>query len=106
MDVLSVELQAVQRAAVDNCFVRLPPSVAHRLWQEKRRESGLFRLDTEDSHWSIEKEAGTSNRCASGIEFLPLAITFVSSGRTIYLSYNGGDSGTLLLLWMDLFHCD
>ena len=47
--------------------------------------------------WWIQQHhpipTSTTSCCESGIEFLPLAITFESTGDIIYASYNGGGDG-------------
>jgi hypothetical protein len=77
----------------DNLFVRLTPTTAQRLrtlavadfsTQSRRKQHEKSRC------WYINSEP-QSSRCASGIEFLPLALTFVSTGEVTYASYNGGN---------------
>lgn len=101
-DPVFLELKPVVRPAVDNCFCRLPPHVARQLWEKQRSSERLLRNEavgrrstTSSSLWSIQSETGRSNRCSSGIEFLPLAL-IVNDGSPFqkkrYISYNGGDS--------------
>jgi hypothetical protein len=87
--------QAVSNA--NNNFVRLSPQTAQCLFdialaQFWNHSDSLGQIDADCrcSGWSIDKEARGSQRCTSGIEFLPLSITF-ENGETIYTSYNGGD---------------
>jgi hypothetical protein len=81
----------------DNNFARLSPNTARRLHDLAVQKLLLRKESYHDQEfvggrnmWRIHDET-RSSRCASGIEFLPLAITFESTGETVYASYNGGD---------------
>lgn len=63
--------------------MRFTPSVARELHAE-----ALQAAKRPSEGWEVSSQL--SNRCRSGVEFLPLAIT-LASGSTIYASYNGGD---------------
>jgi hypothetical protein len=81
----------------NNHFVRLSPQTAQHLLAKALSQflnnpdsSGQMDEERRCSGWWIDREASGSRQCASGIEFLPLVITF-ENGETIYASYNGGD---------------
>lgn len=80
----------------NNNFVRLSPQTAQRLFDTGvsellyMQDSGKINAESRRSGWWIDHEK-QSSRCTSGVEFLPLAVTFDSSGETIFASYNGGD---------------
>jgi len=98
---LSLRIRRVDPATrTNNHFVRLSPQSAQHLlamalsnFLNNPNSSGQMDEERRCSGWWIDHEASGSQKCASGIEFLPLAITF-ENGETIYASYNGGDLDT------------
>jgi hypothetical protein len=82
-----------------NHFARLAPRMAILLRDYARaRELDSGNINVDDTspnnrrtRWWIHDEPVESSKCTSGIEFLPLAITFEATGKTIYVSYNGGN---------------
>lgn len=72
-----------------NLFARLSPAIAKQLHDIAFHQSTLQRTRyPHSSGWTVSSEG--SPRCASGVEFLPLVISF-GACRTVYVSYNGGD---------------
>jgi hypothetical protein len=95
-----------------NHFVRLAPQTAQRLRDialsnvfEGHESLTTPRLhlkapppsqkqQQQQQRWWIHQasQIPVSTKCESGIDFLPLAITFEETGKIIYASYNGGMS--------------
>ena len=82
-------------------FVRLSSHTAQRLYDRAHKQA-LERRNIQNhsiidngsnntNRWSILDETKFSSRCTSGIEFLPITITFDNSDVIIYTSYNGGN---------------
>jgi len=81
-------------------FARLHPTVAQSLLQNALREwnekGHPQQHQPQHDSWDVMSSHSRSKACSSGIEFLPLAVTFSSShnknnhDETIYVSYNGG----------------
>ena len=106
-----LRLQVVWRstsASDDNHFVRLTPRTARRLrdnaGQHARSPSTVVPPPTTVSSspsstprgqpwWWIHHHGNNeeSCKCESGIDFLPLRMTFERTGQIIYASYNGGN---------------
>ena len=63
-----------------------PPPPPHHPPKPPSRRQWL--IHQQQQHHPIP--TSTTSCCESGIEFLPLAITFESTGDIIYASYNGG----------------
>lgn len=97
---LSMRMRPVD-GTTSNHFVRLSPQTAQTLFsmalaqcsKDNPNSLGQVDQDRRSTGWWIDREGSGSHRCTSGIEFLPLAITF-ANGETIYASYNGGDLDT------------
>jgi hypothetical protein len=76
-----------------NLFARLSPNVAARLHDAALQLTPQDRgEDITYRGWVVSSEK--SSYCNSGVEFLPLSIA-LSTGGTVYISYNGGDLKTL-----------
>ena len=74
-------------------FARLPPTVAQSLYSASKRAAHVDTCqDPAEDAWDIRKSS-TGTRVPSGVEFLPLMVTF-DSGQVVYVSYNGGDVET------------
>jgi len=82
-------------------FARLHPIIAQSLLNDALhdRDDHHFSYANGDSYWDVLSSSQyPSNACSSGVEFLPLAVTFPPSTltknnnetTTIYVSYNGG----------------
>ena len=102
-----LRLQVVGRstsASDDNHFVRLTPRTARRLRDnagQHARSPTVIPPTTVSSStprgqqpwWWIHHHGNNeeSCKCESGIDFLPLRMTFERTGQIIYASYNGGN---------------
>ena len=99
-----LRLQVVGRstsASDDNHFVRLTPRTARRLrdnaGQHARSPTTVSSSSStprgQQPWWWIHHHGNNeeSCKCESGIDFLPLRMTFERTEQIIYASYNGGN---------------